>query len=41
MTKKRNLEAELDKIYDRKCKGAFVRSRSKWMLDGEKSLNIF
>lgn len=41
MTKKRNLEAELDKIYDIKCKGAFVRSRSKWMLEGEKSLKYF
>lgn len=35
MTKKRNLEAELDKIY------AFVRSRSKWMLEGEKSSKYF
>lgn len=41
MTKKRNLEAELDKIYDIKCKGAFVRSRSKWMLEGEKSSKYF
>lgn len=41
MSKKRNLEAELDKNYHRKCKGAFVRSRSKWMLEGEKSSNIF
>lgn len=41
MTKKCNLEAELDNIFDRKCKKAFVKSRSKWMLEGEKSSKYF
>lgn len=34
MTKKRNLEPEMDKIYDRKCKG---EKSSKYVLNLEKS----
>lgn len=41
MIKKCNFEVELDKIYDIKCKGVFVRLRFKWMLEGEKFLKYF
>ena len=41
MNRKRHLESELDSLYDKRCKGAFVRSRSKWMLEGERCSKYF
>ena len=41
MNKKRALEAELCELYDKKCKGAEVRSRSRWMREGEKNSKYF
>ena len=41
MNRKRHLEKELYSLYDNKCKGVFVRSRSEWMLEGEWCLKIF
>ena len=34
MNRKRQLEAELSDMYDSKCKGAFIRSRSHWVKRG-------
>lgn len=36
-----NLQHKLDEIYTQKAKGAFVRSRAKWIEEGEKKLSIF
>ena len=41
MNKKRELETKLDVIYDNKSKGAQIRSKSKWINEGEKTQNIF
>jgi len=35
------LQAELDEIYMRKAKGAYIRSRAKWMEKGEKNSAYF
>ncbi len=34
-------QAELDKIYEEKAKGAFVRSRRRWLRQGEKCTKYF
>ena len=34
-------QAELDKIYEEKAKGAFVRSRRRWLEQGEKCTKYF
>ena len=39
--KKRELEIELDRIYNEKAKGAQIRSKSKWIIDGEKNTKYF
>ena len=39
--KMENVKKELDDIYTYKCKGAYVRSREKWMEFGEKSTKYF
>ena len=41
MNRKRALEADLCEIYDKKCRGAEVRSRSRWVRDGEKGSRYF
>ena len=38
---KRKCENELSKIYDDEAKGYFVRSRAKWIEEGEKSSKYF
>lgn len=35
------LQLELDRIYESKAKGAFVRSRMKWLEEGEKNTKYF
>lgn len=35
------LQNKLDKIYERKAKGAYIRSRSKWIEEGEKNSAYF
>ena len=32
---------KLEKIYKDKCRGFFVRSREKWIVEGEKSTKYF
>ena len=42
MNRKRHLESEeLDSFYDKRCKGAFVRSWCKWMLERERCSKYF
>ena len=41
MNRKRQLEAELSDMYDSKCKGAFIRSRSHWVKEGERNTKYF
>ena len=41
MNRKRELEDRLSTLYDQKCKGAQVRSRSKWINEGEKNTKYF
>ncbi len=36
-----SLQSKLDKIYERKARGAFIRSRSKWIEEGEKNSAYF
>ena len=38
---KRELELEHDEIYKQKVKGAQIRSRSKWVSEGESDANFF
>ena len=35
-TKKQSLEKELNEIYERKSKGAYIRSRANWIRYGDK-----
>ena len=41
MNRKRFLEAELDNLCNKKAKGAQIRSRYKWVTDGEKNTKYF
>jgi hypothetical protein len=41
MNKKRKLENELTELINKKAKGAQIRSRAKWIVDGEKSTSYF
>ena len=41
MNRKRNLEQELDNLYKNKTKGAYVRSKARWMEKGEKNNSYF
>lgn len=41
MIRKRNLETQLNELYDRKSKGAQIRSRAKWINEGEKNTKYF
>ena len=41
MIYKKELENELDKLYENKAKGAQVRSRAKWLDEGEKKFIVF
>ena len=41
MIKKRKLENELTELINKKAKGAQIRSRAKWIVDGEKSTSYF
>ena len=36
-----SLQLELDKIYEEKARGAFIRSRRKWLEQGEKCTKYF
>lgn len=36
-----NLQPQLDEIYSRKAQGAFIRSRAKWIEEGEKNSSYF
>ena len=41
MNRKREIERELDKLIDYKIKGAQIRSKAKYIVDGEKNTNFF
>ena len=41
MNKKRDLENHLNNLYDKKSKGAQIRSRAKWVNEGEKNTKYF
>ena len=41
MNRKREIEKELDKLYEHKAKGAQIRSKAKWIADGEKNTKFF
>lgn len=41
MTRKKDLENQLDKLYENKSKGAQIRSRDKWIDEGEKNSSYF
>ena len=41
MNRKRKLEQELDEIYENKTKGAYVRSKAKWIEKGERNSSYF
>ena len=40
-TKKQSLEKELNEIYERKSKGAYIRSRANWIRYGDKCTSYF
>lgn len=39
MNRKRELENQLNNLYDKKAQGAQIRSSAKWVSDGEKIKN--
>ena len=41
MNKKRDLEPQLNILYDKKATGAQIRSRAKWINEGEKNTKFF
>ena len=41
MNRKREIERELDKLIDYKIKGAQIRSKAKYIVDGEKKYKLF
>lgn len=41
MNRKRKLENQLNNLYDKKAQGAQIRSRAKWVSDGEKNTKYF
>ena len=41
MNKKRDLESQLNDLYNKKAKGAQIRSRAKWVDEGEKNTKYF
>lgn len=41
MNKKQTLERQLSDVYDRRAKGAQIRSRAKWTNEGEKNTKFF
>ena len=41
MNKKRDLESQLNILYDKKATGAQIRSRAKWINEGEKNTKFF
>ena len=41
MNEKRKLEQELDSIYDNISKGAQIRSKAKWIREGERNTSFF
>lgn len=41
MNRKRELENQLNNLYDKKAQGAQIRSRAKWVSDGEKNSKYF
>lgn len=41
LNKKRTLERQLSDLYDRRAKGAQIRSRAKWINEGEKNTKFF
>ena len=41
MNRKRDLESQLSNLHDKKTKGAQIRSRAKWVQEGEKNSKFF
>ena len=41
MNRKRDLESQLNNFYDEKARGAQIRSRAKWISEGEKKTQNF
>ena len=41
MNEKKTLENELSQLYDKKSKGAEIRSRVKWIEEGERNTSYF
>lgn len=41
MNRKRELETQLSYLIDKKANGAQIRSRAKWIQEGEKNTNFF
>lgn len=41
MNRKRELETQLSYLIDKKPNGAQIRSRAKWIQEGEKNTNFF
>lgn len=41
MIRKRNLQTQLNELYHKKAKGAQIKSRAKWINEGEKNTKYF